>query len=231
MDNPPSLSEPTQRRTAIPPSPMVAKYAPGSTDHTATVNVPTATSSPLQTVLSPPVTDEVTALQDSNGLYDPIADDNSIADVAIEWVSSGDDIQARSAAWRVRMTVVSLIAGVLIYIITRDYVSTGSVVLVGTLFGFMGARKAPALHYRLDRSGLFIGQHLYTYSEFRAFSVSDDPQVPSINIVPLKRFLPLLSVYYDVQQRDKIVEVLAAHLPMEAPRHDAFDSIINRIKF
>jgi hypothetical protein len=152
-------------------------------------------------------------------------------DDVVTWVSSGDALRAHSSSWRFKMTLVSLVAGVLVYLITRDVVNAGAVVVAGLLFGFLGARKPPALHYQLDSRGITVGRRRYGYAEFRAFSVADEAASPSIDLTPLKRFLPTLSLHFDQAQRDQIVNVLSSHLPMEAHKRDALDRIANKVRF
>ena len=225
VDNPPSLSEPVSRTSGVAPSPMVSKFA----DSSVMTNKP---ESPGETAVSD---------ESSDSFYNPEGDgDASFAkpahdtqdstDQVIEWVSSGEDLQAKAAAWRVRMIAIALIAGAVIFALTRDFASTGIVIFAGLLFGFIGARKPPATQYHVDRHGITIGQRQFAYSDFRAFSLVNDPHVPTISIVPLKRFAPLLSIRCDPQQIDRIVAVMSSHLPLEAARHDAIDSIVNRIK-
>jgi hypothetical protein len=149
----------------------------------------------------------------------------------MEWTASGDAILQRVAGWRARMTVASLVIGVLVYLLTRDLISAGSVAFVGLLFGFLGGRKPSALHYVLDRHGIAIGRRAYSYDEFRAFIINKEKAGVSLSLVPLKRFLPMLSVECDPALLDRIVELLADHLPMETPHNDAFDRIINRVNF
>jgi hypothetical protein len=229
-DNPPSLSEPAQRPVAIPPIEPRDVITPTPS--------PSALPQPASLPMGP--AEELA----SQGFYhaddgddadfdspEVFSQSDTSSDVVIDWVSSGDQLQSRSAAWRIRMSLISIMAGAVIYLITRDYVSSGSVVVVGLLFGILGSRKPPALQYKLDKHGIAIGQRPYSYAEFRAFSISEDPQSPSINFVPLKRFAPMLSVHYEPQQADAIVDLIAQHLPMEEHHHDAFDSIINRVKF
>jgi hypothetical protein len=233
VDNPPSLSEPTQRRldtpspikdspqvAAAPPAPQAAKLQ-GDDETVSAVTESTDAAGSFYHPDDSGQAETGAVLSAANG--DP--------DETVEWEASGDALRSETAAWRIRMTAMSLVASAVIYLIGRDIISAGSVAVVGLLFAFLGSRKPPSLQYKLDRTGITIGQKHYTYNEFRAFSIVDDLRSPSINIVPLKRFLPLLSIHYDPQQRDKIVGVLADHLPLEMRRRDAFDSIINRVKF
>lgn len=234
-DNPPSLSEPSQRRVITP---LALTKSP--VEQPAIYN--RADSVPINPAIAVPADSEQQAAdsfyhpEDDNIPVDaalPDADNSgdTMADDAVEWVSTGDELQSRSSAWRMRMLLISAGAGAVIYLITRDFVSAGSVVFVGLLFGFLGARKPPALQYRLDNHGIIIGRKQYSYNDFRAFSVVEEAQAITINLVPLKRFLPVLSIFCDPKLHDEVVAKLGLHLPMELHKRDAFDSIISRVKF
>lgn len=234
VDTPASLSEPSQRRS-------VPTLVESSQSRDAT-KAPEGTQ-PIGAIDHSPASSgfEAEGVDDEN-FYHP-EDDASLevaatpdappatSEKAVEWISSGDELRLRASAWRIRMTLLSLGAAAIIYGVTRDIVSAGSVGVVGLLFGLLGSRKPPSLAYTLDNRGITIGQKHYTYDEFRAFTVTDDTMPPSINLVPLKRFLPLLAVHYDPKRRDEIVDILAAHLPLEVYKRDAIDSIINKVKF
>lgn len=228
-DNPPSLSEPPQRRAVIPPVPARQQEPVIYNRTSGTIPAGVGTEPDRDQV---PATDHFYHPDDDSTQFDAQPDkDPSTPDEAVEWISSGDELQSRSSTWLMRMLAVSAVAGAVVFLITRDLVSTGSVVIVGLLFGFLGARKPPALQYRIDRHGIVIGRKQYRYNEFRAFSVADDRQALTVNLVPLKRFLPVLSIFCDPKLHDKIIAVLGEHLPMEVHKRDALDSIISRAKF
>jgi len=238
-NNPPSLSEPSQPQAAIPPiqprkEPIVQPQQ--QIVQPAAVNIaPSTTVAPAlnQAVEEGPLVFDETSAE--GGFYNPDPPRPGSALViepeAIEWVSSGEDLQAKSAGWRIKMTLLSVVAGIVIYAFTRDIFSSGAIVAVGILFGMLGARKPPSLSYRVDKNGITIGPKLYSYREFRAFSIAEDHGAQSINLAPLKRFYPMLAIHYDLSRRDEIVDVLGQHLPLEEHRRDAFDSIINSIRF
>ncbi len=149
----------------------------------------------------------------------------------VSWISSGEAIQAHSQSWKVKMTALSVVVGVIVYAITRDFVSSGAVAFAGILFGFLGARKPQPLQYQVGRDGIIIGRRPFSYTEFRAFSLVNDGPALTINLMPLKRFSPILSVHADPELHDKIVAILSNHLPMEAHKRDAIDAILSKARF
>jgi hypothetical protein len=257
-DNPPSLTEPGGVTSASsspqPPVQIAPRTSLRGGEQTPATDVPRRSATATVQAPVPSQQAEVGAAtgEEQGGFYHPAsavpasplagaASTDSGASTAerlaaaaatqvVSWTSSGEALQIRSAAWRVRMTLVSVVAAALIYLITRDLVPTIAIVLAGTLFGFLGSRRPPALNYQLDVTGITINQKRYAYGEFRAFSIVDYPAAGA-NLIPLKRFLPMLSIHFDGTQQDKIVAVLSNHLPMERPRNDAMDKLISRARF
>jgi hypothetical protein len=218
VDNPPSLAEPSRPTNYLSSDQLrqelVARAQPSV--------IPVPAPAPTVAQVSP-----TSSLAQSQQPEVAVADNED----SMEWTASGDALLMQAASWRARMSIASLIVGVLVYIITRDLFSTAAVTLIGVTFGMLGGRKPSALHYVIDRRGITIGNRKYHYNEFRAFVVNHEKVGVSLSLVPLKRFLPMLSVPCDPAHIDKIVAVLADHLPMETPSRDAFDRIINRANF
>jgi hypothetical protein len=59
------------------------------------------------------------------------------------------------------------------------------------------------------------------------------PESPltELTLIPVKRFMPSLSVRYDAANRDKIFATLADHLPYEERKPDLFEKFMHKIHF
>jgi hypothetical protein len=87
------------------------------------------------------------------------------------------------------------------------------------------------LEYRVDNEGIEIAGKFYSYGEFKSFSIMPEGAFSSIMLVPLRRFAPPLSIYYDPADEEKFVSVVAQHLPLEEHQHDMIDHLARRIRF
>lgn len=105
------------------------------------------------------------------------------------------------------------------------------IVVVAIMFGVFAARQPRVLAYQLDHSGIRIGDKFYPYSEFKSFSVLDEGPVSSILLLPLKRFMPGVSMYYPPEQEEKIVTVIANYLPHEEREPDPLDRLMRKMRF
>jgi hypothetical protein len=152
-------------------------------------------------------------------------------DGSISWTASEFIAHDKSASWYLMLGGTAAVLAALIWLITKDKISAGVVVFGAALFGVYAARKPRQLQYRLDSSGLTIGQRHFGYHDFRSFSVVPEGGMNSIVFSPLKRFAPLTTIYYDPADEDKIVALLTDRLPVERRQKDLVDRLMWRIRF
>lgn len=149
----------------------------------------------------------------------------------INWTASEFIAHQKSIGWYAALAAVAVIVAGLIYVLTKDKIST-IVVLIGALaLGFYGARQPRQLDYRLDSAGVTIGSRYHGYEEFRSFAIVPEGAFSSIVFMPLKRFALLTTIYYAPADEDKIVQLLSNILPLEQHRLDPVDQLMRRIRF
>jgi hypothetical protein len=93
-------------------------------------------------------------------------------------------------------------------------------------------RRPPrTLTYGLSpRQGLYVGEKLYEYDEFKAFGLIKDGEHHSIMLIPRKRFAPGVSVYFPEDAGERIVDILGQQLPMETLKLDVVDLIVRKLR-
>ena len=156
----------------------------------------------------------------------PSGDENTI-----EWTASEFIAHRKTFGWYFAFgTVIALVAG-LAYILTHDAASTGVVVFVFVMMGIIAGRQPRVLPYRVDRSGVTVGQKMYPYSALKSFFVTNEGAFSSITLLPATRLMPYISIFYDPQDESKILAALGRRLPMEQTKFDAFDRFMQRIRF
>lgn len=149
----------------------------------------------------------------------------------VEWSASEFIAHDKDMQWYAVLALVTSVVAIVAYFITRDRFSIMVVLVAGMLFGVAGSRPPRQMHYTVDDHGVSIGSKAYPYSDFRSFSVLHEGPLKSITFMPLKRFMPPLSMYYDPADEDKIAEVLAAHLPMQDHPNDPVDKLMKWVRF
>ena len=149
----------------------------------------------------------------------------------LEWLASGVHAGNRSKAWYAGLIVGGVLIAALGFLITKDLFSTIVIALCAPIFGYLSIKKPQALPYRLDGVGITIGRKRFLYGQFRAFTVIDERTYTTIGLIPLTRFSPLIIVSYDPDMQQKIVDRLAAYLPLQEHKPDALDHLTSRIRF
>ena len=150
---------------------------------------------------------------------------------AVEWTASEFIAHDKAAGWYMLLALAAVAGAALVYLLTRDPVNAGVIIVVAIFFGIYGSHKPRQLRYRLDGSGISIGDKRYSYSEFRSFSIFPEAGFSSITLMPLRRFAVPTTLYYALDDEDRIVNLLAANLPIEQRKPDAIDSLMRRVRF
>lgn len=170
------------------------------------------------------------AEEEKTGFYrDDEPSPPEVADVS--WTASEFIAHHKDFGWYLGLAVSAVGLSALVYLLTRDVISVGVVILAAGLFGGYGARQPRQLQYKIDGQGIGIGAKYYRFDNFRSFSLIPEGAFNSIMFMPLKRFAPPLSIYYDPADEEKIMNVLVARLPFEQRRRDAVDALMHKIRF
>lgn len=149
----------------------------------------------------------------------------------ITWTASEFIARHKGAGWYMALVAGAILIGLFVWWLSKDAITVGAVVIAIALFGVSAARKPRVLTYHMNEKGLAIGEKFYPYATFKSFSVIQEDAFSSISILPLKRFMPPLSVYYEPQDEEVIVAILSAYLPMDNRQPDAVDQLMHRLRF
>ncbi|HVC36202.1 MAG TPA: hypothetical protein VNE40_02030 [Candidatus Dormibacteraeota bacterium] len=152
-------------------------------------------------------------------------------DDSITWTASEFVAHHKSTSWYLVLAVAALGLAAIVWLLTKDKISTGVVLVGAVVFGGYGARQPRQLSYSLNGDGLTVGDKRYSLDEFRSFSVIAEGAFSSITFMPLKRFGSLTTIYYDPADEARIIDLLAERLPSEEPHHDMVDRFMGRIRF
>ncbi len=150
---------------------------------------------------------------------------------AVSWTASEFIAHEKAASWYLILAGAAILLAAFIYLLTRDVISVVVVAIFAAVFGFFAARKPRVLTYSLDDGGIHISEKFYSYSDFKSFSVLDEGGISGIWLMPLKRFMPSLTIYYAPDDEKKIMDALSSYLPFEERDHDMVDRLMRRVRF
>src|SRR3990167_1045625 len=109
--------------------------------------------------------------------------------------------------------------------------ASGVIAIVGMIVGVFSTHKPKQVSYELSSSGLKAGEKVYPLSLFRSFALIREGVLSSVNLIPIKRFVPPLSIYFDPSDEQKIISVLGEHLPLEEGGLDPIERLSRRLRF
>ena len=93
------------------------------------------------------------------------------------------------------------------------------------------ARRSPLpIQYSISPKGIYVADRLYDFSEFRSFGVIQDSAGPYIMMLPVKRFSPGVTLYFDEKDGEKIVDMLGARLSLQDIQPDGLEKFIRFIR-
>jgi hypothetical protein len=149
----------------------------------------------------------------------------------VSWSASEFVAHEKNARWYGLLVLAAIVLAALAYVGTRDLIATVAVFAAAGLFGYVAGHQPRVLDYHLGEHGLTISKKLYPYSDFKSFFMADEGAFRSITLMPLRRFMLQISVYFAPEDEAKITGVLGKHLPMAPPSHDLIDRFLRWIKF
>jgi hypothetical protein len=148
------------------------------------------------------------------------------------WSAAEFIAHQKSFVWYLILGLTTIVIAGLVYVLYHhDLFSVIVIVVAAVFFGIVANRQPRTLEYKVDDVGLSIGEKLYAYDSFRSFSIVDEDSASSIILKPLKRFMPLITVYYSPHDEKSIVDVISKHLPVDTHQLDPIDSLIRRIHY
>lgn len=151
--------------------------------------------------------------------------------VDVSWTASEFIAHNKGIGWYIGLAVFTVAIDILLFVWTHDILTMVVLPVFAVLFGIIAARKPRVMEYKLNAAGLSIGEKFYSFADFKSFSIQDDGAFSSITFLPVKRFMPPVSIFYEPKDEERVLQVLAQYLPMEHREHDVADRLARRIRF
>ena len=181
--------------------------------------------------------------QESNWQYSGASDEHAGADMAestgvpmqkipeVNWSASEYVSHEKDAAWYAALIGATIALVAAVFLITGDVLASLAVLIAGAAMTAYAGRKPGTKNYIVDESGIKINEEFHPYSEFKSFSVVEEGAINSIWLKPIKRFAPMVIIYFEPTDEQKIIDVLANFLPHEDRQLDPIDRFTKRIRF
>jgi hypothetical protein len=149
---------------------------------------------------------------------------------SFNWTASEYIDHDRGSSWYLLLILATAALAAVVYLLTKEYFATGIIIIVGIVVALYARQKPKQVTYELSESGIRIGEKSFGYNTFKSFALIKDGGLNSVQLSPLKRFMPAISAYYDAADEEKITDILGTHLPYEDAKPDAIESLSRRLK-
>jgi len=186
-----------------------------------------------------PTSEKITEMytpEPSNDEPNTMVTDNSpnkskIDNAPIHWAASEYIDNEKNATWFIGFSIVILAFIAVDIFLLKSYTFSALVIVMAVAVIVFSRRPPRIIDYTLSGDqGLYIGERLYHFSEFKAFGLIRDHGQNSIVLIPTKRFAPAVSVYFPQEVGEGLVDVLGARLPMETLKLDFVDIVIRKLR-
>lgn len=155
-----------------------------------------------------------------------VDDDNTI-----HWSATEYAYRQKNGMWFAIFAIVVLGLIALDIFLLKTYTFSALVAVMSAAIIVFYKRPPQEITYTLSPDhGLYVGEVLHTFDEFKSFAVINDSGNNFVMLIPVKRFSTGLSVYFPNEFGEQIVDVLGERLPMEDKKLDAFDVIVRKLR-
>lgn len=149
----------------------------------------------------------------------------------ISWEASESVHHEKDMTWFVGIIAAGLLLVSLAIFLIKSITFTVLIVVMVVALLILAKRPPRVLRYQLSERGIMINQKSYEFHEFRSFGVVQDGPFYYIVLLPIKRFMPSIDVYFPEEYGEDIVDLLGDFIPMQAIEPDVLDKITKYIRF
>lgn len=154
-----------------------------------------------------------------------------IDEAPVHWSATEYIHEEKNAVWFVLFAVVAMAFIAVDFLLLKSYTFSVLVIVMAVAVVIYSRRPPRVIEYVLSGDhGLYVGETLHHFSEFKSFGLIKDHQHHSIMLIPVKRFSPGVSVYFPEEVGEEIVDILGARLPMESLKLDIIDVIVRKLR-
>lgn len=154
----------------------------------------------------------------------------SVPQEPVRWQASEYIHQEKNGLWFTAFGIIVLgLMAVAIFVMQAWTFAVLIAVMAAAVIVY-ASRPPRVLTYTLSEKGLYVGDRLYDFTEFKSFGVIRDGAEFSIMLIPTHRFKPGVTVYFPEQSGEQIVDRLGSRLPMQELHLDVIDKVVRKLR-
>jgi hypothetical protein len=162
---------------------------------------------------------------------EPAPSGTTLPDQPLTWQASEFVHHEKGGLWFVGLALVAAVLLVIDVFLIQSWTFGVLIVVMAAAMMIVASRPPKQVNYSLSAQGLIIDEKSFSFHDFRAFGVVPEGAFYSIRLVPNKRFMPMVSVYFPTEQGEQIVDIFGAVLPMQHIERDPIDKFVEKIRF
>lgn len=176
-----------------------------------------------------------TGLNSAESATSAFGDDATLAvepddsEILVRWQGPEHLYSERSMMWYAALALATLIMMAIAYFAFNSLTFTILLPVMAVALGVYAHRPPEIIDYTLTRKGLYVRDRLMLYDQFKSFDVVTINNVHHIALIPRKRFQLGQNIYFPEESGEKIVDMLAARLPMKEVKPDFIDRILAKL--
>ena len=147
----------------------------------------------------------------------------------IQWQAPEYIQERRSPWWFIGFWIVAALLMAIAAFVMKSWSFAILVPAMAAALMIYSHRPPRTLSYVLSGKGIYINEKLHPMSEFRSFGIVRDELIPSLMLIPVKRFRPGLTVHFPAESGEAIVDLLGSRIPMQELKLDMFDHLIRKL--
>lgn len=182
-----------------------------------------------QTYWQPDQDEEMASGGEGYDAYDAV--EEAPDEEPLMWQASEYIQHEKQVFWYFALVVITVILFLISAFLIKSWSFAALVVVLGIAVGVMARRPPHTVRYALSSHGLEVDGKPFAYSDFRAFGVLQDGPLSSIVLIPNKRFMPAVNVYFPLEHGEEIVDIFGSYLPMERVEPDFVEKLARKLRF
>ena len=156
-----------------------------------------------------------------------IAPDDSL----VSWQASEYVHHEKEVRWFVYLFGVAAALLAFAIFVIGSYTFAGLIIVMTIVMVIFAVRPPRIMSYSLGPEGLRVNDKHFSYHDFRVFGIIEEGPLYSALLIPNKRFLPAVTLYFPGEEGEAIVDMLGSRIPMEHVELDFLDRLMRKLRF
>ena len=148
----------------------------------------------------------------------------------ISWQAAEEAQPSRGTVWYIVFVLVLIGLLALAIFVFKSITFAILLPVMAVAVIVLSNRKPVTLNYSISPKGVYVGDKLHDFSEFRSFGIIQGQSASQVILLPVKRFSNSVTLNFDNAMGEQIVDMLGARLPIQEIKPDSLEKLIDIIR-